>query len=106
MTHASIISHLYANFSHYHNLWKKGRNETGELGALVFLPEQGLEWEWWGMPEIQDYILEGGLDSREMLEGLDESIPADEFLVLVIEYADGPGKQKAHFHRMSKAGMN
>ena len=86
--------------------WKKGWNETGELGALVFLPEQGLEWEWWGMPEIQEYILEGGLDSREMLEQLGETVSADEFLVLVIEYVDGAEKQKAHFHRMSKAGMN
>jgi len=106
MTHAALISHLYANFSHYLHLWKKGRDETGESGALVFLPDRGLEWEWWGIRELQDYILEGGLDSREMLEGITLPVPADEFLVLVVEYMGAPDKQKAHFHRMSRAGMN
>jgi hypothetical protein len=30
----------------------------------------------------------------------------EEFLVLVIEYGDGPEKQEAYFHRMSKVRLN
>lgn len=106
MTHASIITHLYANFSLYRDQWSKQFNETGESGALVFLPDKELVWEWWSIPKIRDYIQEGGLDDREMLDGLEESRTAGDFLVLVIEYVDGPRKQKAHFHRMSKVQLN
>jgi hypothetical protein len=106
MNHASIITRLYANFSSYWGEWRKKFDETGESGALVFLPDKKMEWEWWSIPEIRDYIQEGGLDDREMLDGLEESRTAGEFLVLVIEYVDGPRKQKAHFHRMSKVQMN
>ena len=58
------------------------------------------------MAEIRDYIREGGLDDEELLEGLKGQDFGEDFLVLVIEYVDGPEKQKAHFHRISKAKLN
>jgi hypothetical protein len=106
LTHSSIISHLYTNFSYYRKLWEQKWEETEELGAFVFLPGKDLEWEWWAIPEIRQYIQEGGLDDREMLAPLDEFEIGEEFLALVIEYVDGPENQEAHFHRVNKAGLN
>ena len=106
MKHASIIMHLYSHFSRYHELWRRKVHETDELGALVFLPGRELQWEWWSMAEIRDYIQQGGLDDRELLAGLTESEIGEEFFVLVIEHATGPQGQEAHFHRMNKAKMN
>jgi hypothetical protein len=106
MTHAQIISHIYSNQGHYHELWNRHAKEAGELGAFVFLPGKGLDWEWWAVSHIREYIRQGGLDDVELLDGLKVFDRRDEFLVLVIEHVDGPGKQEAHFHRMSKARMN
>ncbi len=106
MTHSALITHIYSNFSSYRELWIRQRDETGESGAFVFLPGKDLNWEWWSVVEIRDYIREGGLDDTEMLEGLKHPDLGGDFLVLVIEYVDGPEKQQAHFHRISKAKMN
>ena len=106
MTHSSIIAHLYNTFSVYRKLWSQKFIETGELGALVFLPDKELDWIWWPLPDIKKYIRQGGLNDEELLEGLEELDIKGEFLVLVIEYVDGPVNQKAHFHRMSKVRLN
>ena len=102
MTHASIISYLYSHFSSYRDLWSKKLDETEELGAFVFLPGKDLDWEWWSLLQIQDYIQRGGLDDEELLGGLKDFDFGDEFLVLVIEHVDGPENQEAHFHRMTQ----
>lgn len=101
-----MISHIYSDFSSYRELSSRRRDETGESGAFVFLPGKDLNWEWWSVAEIRDYIREGGLDDEELLEGLKGQDFGEDFLVLVIEYVDGPEKQKAHFHRISKAKLN
>ncbi len=106
MTHSELISHISSNFSSYRNLWSRQCDETGEFGAIVFLPGRDLNWAWWSVEEIRDYIREGGLDDEELLEGLRDQDIGEDFLVLVIEYVDGPEKQKAHFHRISKAKLN
>ncbi len=106
MTHASIIAHLYSHFSAYLGLWNEKVKGTDEYGAFVFLPENGLEWEWWNTLKIREYILEGGLDDEDILEGIKDVEPSAEFLVLVIQHVGGSSTQKAHFHRMSKARMN
>jgi hypothetical protein len=41
-----------------------------------------------------------------MLEGVYDFEFGEEFLVLVIVYVDGPEKQEAYFHRMSRVKMN
>ncbi len=81
-------------------------SETRELGSLVFLPGKDLEWEWWSMNDVRQYIRDGGLDDRELLDGMKDLDFGEEFLVLVIEYVDGPQKQEAHFHRMNKVRLN
>jgi hypothetical protein len=106
MSHSSILAHIYSNFSRYQDLWNAKREETEELGALVFLPGKELECEWWDVEAIREYIRQGGLDDRELIQDLDESTLGEDFLVLVIEYCDGPAKQKASFHRISKANLN
>ncbi|MCC6397284.1 MAG: hypothetical protein IT282_09710 [Bacteroidetes bacterium] len=106
MSHSTIITDIYSNFSRYHELWLAKRAETGELGALVFLPGKELECEWWSIEAIREYIRQGGLDDRELIQDLDESSLGEDFLVLVIEYCGGPAKQKASFHRISKANLN
>ena len=106
MTHADLITHVYANFSFFRGLWSRRCDETGEFGAFVFLPGKDLNWEWWSLVELRDYAREGGLDDKEMLEGVNEPDFGEDFLVLVIEYVDGPKTQQAHFHRISKAKMN
>jgi hypothetical protein len=55
---------------------------------------------------IRQYIQDGGLNDEEMLEPVWDFEFGEEFLVLVVEYVDGPKSQKAYFHRMSKVGMN
>jgi hypothetical protein len=107
LTHSGLISHIYSNISTYLELWKRRREETGECGAFVFLPGRDLSWEWWSLVEIRDYVEEGGLDDREVLEGLsvfDEA--GEDFLVLVIEHVDGAEQQKAHFHKISRGALN
>jgi hypothetical protein len=47
-----------------------------------------------------------GLDDEKMLNGVYDFDFGEEFLVLVIEHVDGPEKQEAYFHRMSKVRMN
>ena len=42
-------------------------------------------------------------DVLELLEYFDFR---EEFLLLVIEPVDGPEKQRAHFHRLNKVGLN
>ncbi len=106
MTHSSIISHLYSNFASYRELWSKQLDETEEFGAFVFLPGKNLEWEWWTILDIRDYIRQGGLEDDGILEGLVDLNFVEEFLVLVIEYVDGPKKQAAHFHRMNRTRLN
>jgi hypothetical protein len=106
MTHSSIVSHLYSDFSRYRELWNRKLDETEEFGAFVFLPGKDLRWEWWSVLKIRDYIRGGGLDDEEVLDGLKNFDFGKEFLVLVIEHVDGPKKQEAHFHRMNKVGMN
>ena len=106
MTHSSIISHLYSDFSEYRKIWEKKWEETEEFGAFVFLPGKELDWEWWPILEIRQYIQDGGLDDEEILEGIYDFEFGEDFLVLVIEYVDGPEKQEAHFHRMNKVRMN
>ena len=54
----------------------------------------------------RDYIQRGGLDDEELLGGLKDFDFGDEFLVLVIEYADGPENQEAHFHKENKVRLN
>jgi hypothetical protein len=100
------MSHLYSHFSTYRELWGKKLDETQEFGALVFLPGKDLNWEWWSINEVQQYIRDGGLDDRELLDGMKDLDFGEEFLVLVIQHVDGPKKQVAHFHRMHKARMN
>jgi hypothetical protein len=106
MTHSSIISHLYSSFSHYRESWEKHWEKTEEFGALVFLPGKELDWEWWTILEIREYIQDGGLDDEQILEGIYAFEFGEEFLVLVIEYIDGPEKQEAYFHRMNNVRMN
>ena len=106
MTHSSIISRLYSDFSEYRKIWEKKWEETEEFGAFVFLPGKELDWEWWPILEIRQYIQDGGLNDEEMLEGIYDFEFGEEFLVLVIEYIDGPEKQEAYFHRMNKVRMN
>jgi len=106
MAHASIISHRYANFSSYREMWSKQLDETQEFGAFVFLPGKDLDWEWWSVLQIRDYIRQGGLDDSELLQGLGDFDFGQEFLVLVIEHVDGPRLQEAYFHRMSKTQLN
>jgi len=106
LTHSDLISQCFSNFSSYHALWSHQRDNAGECGALVFLPGKELDWEWWSLVEIRDYLREGGLDDNEVLEGLSDADVGEDFLVLVIEYVDGPAQQKAHFHRISKAKLN
>jgi len=106
MTHASIIAHIYSHFPRYRDLWNAKRKETEELGALVFLPGKELECEWWSVEAIREYIRQGGLDDRELIQDLDESTLGEDFLVLVVEYCNGPAKQKASFHRISRANLN
>jgi hypothetical protein len=55
---------------------------------------------------IRQYIQEGGLDDEKMLEGIYDFAFGEEFLVLVIEYMDGRGKEQAYCHRMSKVMIN
>ena len=106
MTHSSIISYLYFNFSGYRELWSKKLDATEEFGAFVFLPGKELNYEWWSVLEIREYTHQGGLDDDELLGGLKDFDFGEEFLVLVIELVDGQEKQEAHFHRMSKVRMN
>ena len=72
----------------------------------MYLPGKELDWKWWTLPQIRQYIQDGGLDDEKMLEGVFDFEFGEEFLVLVIEYADVPEKQEAYFHRMSKVRMN
>ena len=90
MTHSSLITYLYCNFTHYRELWEKRWEETEEIGAFVFLPEKEFEWEWWDLNRIRQYIQNGGLDDEKTLEGIYDFEFGEEFLVLVIEYVDGP----------------
>jgi len=106
LTHSSIISHLYSSFSLYHELWEKKWEETQEFGAFVFLPERELDWEWWDLNRIRQYIQDGGLNDEDILDPVWDFEFGEEFLVLVIEYVDGPKSQNAYFHRMSKVRMN
>ena len=106
MTHSSIISHLYSDFSRYRELWEKRWEETQEFGAFIFLPGKELDWEWWDLNRIRKYIQDGGLNDEEMLGPVWDFEFGEEFLVLVIEYVGGPEKQEAYFHRMSKVRMN
>ena len=62
MSHASIVSHLYSNFTTYRELWEKRWEETQEFGAFVFLPGKELEWEWWDLNQIRQYIQDGGAE--------------------------------------------
>jgi hypothetical protein len=77
-----------------------------QFDAFVFLPEKAFEWDWWTPREIRQYIQEGGLDDGKLLEPVWDFELGEEFLVLVIEYVDGPKSQNAYFHRMSKVRMN
>ena len=106
MTHAAIISNLYANFAEYRALWSRQSAGPGGPGAFVFLPDRELEWEWWTVPQVRDYIRQGGLDDERILEGLAEYDLGEEILVLIIEYANGPESQRAHFHRLNQAHRN
>ena len=92
----------YSSFSHYRELWER----TQEFGAFVFLPEKELEWEWWNLNRIRQYIQDGGLNDEEMLEPVWDFEFGEEFLVLVIEYMSGRKLQNAYFHRMSRVRMN
>jgi hypothetical protein len=106
MSHSDIVAHLYSHFREFRQLWEKCWEETQEFGAFVFLPEKGLDWEWWNLNRIRQYIQDGGLNDEEMLEPVWDFEFGEEFLVLVIEYMDGPEKQEAYFHRASKVRMN
>ncbi len=105
-TQSSIISYLYSNFTHYRELWEKEWGATQEFGAFVFLPRKELEWEWWDLNRIRQYIRDGGLNDEKMLEPVWDFEFGEEFLVLIIEFVVGPEKQEAYFHRMSKVRMN
>jgi len=72
----------------------------------VFITENELDWEWWTLSEIRQHIQDGGLDPERTLEPVWDFEFGEEFLVLVIEYLDGPSSQNAFFHRMSKVRMN
>jgi hypothetical protein len=106
VTHPSIIFHLYFNFSHYREVWSRKLDETQAFGAFVFLPEKDLEWEWWTVQEIRNYIRRGGLNDEELLGGLRDFDFGEEFLVLVIEHVGGPRTQKLHLHRMNNFWVN
>ena len=106
MTHSSIISHLYSQFTHYRTHWEKEWERTQEFGSFVFLPGKELDWEWWDLHRIRQYIQDGGLNDEEMLEPVWEFEFGEEFLVLIIEYIDGPKSQNAHFHRMNRVRLN
>jgi hypothetical protein len=69
------------------------------------VPVKELEWEWWDLNRIRQYIQDGGLDD-EILDGVYDFEFGEEFLVLVIEYVGGPSSQNAYFHRMNKVRMN
>ena len=56
MDHSFIISRLYSGFSHHRDLWKSQREESQEFGAFVFFPGRELDWEWWILTEIRQYI--------------------------------------------------
>ena len=103
---STIISHLYSNFNQYRDLWMRQWETTEEFGAFVFLPGKELDWEWWTIHQIREYIQDGGLNDEELLDSLRDFEFGEEFLVLIIEYVDGPEKQEAHFHRMSRVRMN
>jgi hypothetical protein len=87
-------------------LWEQHWEETQEFGAFVFLPEKELEWEWWNLNRIRQYIQDGGLNDEEMLEPVWDFEFGEEFLVLVIEHVGGPENQNASFHRLSKIRLN
>ena len=106
ISHSSIISHLYSNFSQYRQLWEKQWENTEEFGAFVFLPGKELDWEWWAILEVRQYIQDGGLDDEKMLEGIYDFEFGEEFLVMIIEHVGGLEKQEAYFHRMSKVKLN
>lgn len=106
MTHPSLIAHLYSNFSQYRSLWDQHWVKTEQFGAFVFLPRNELNWEWWTLPEIRQYIQDGGLDDDEILEPVWDFEFGEESLVLVIEYVDDRENQEAHFHRMNKVRLN
>jgi hypothetical protein len=93
MTHPLIVTYLYDNFTHYRALWGTRWEATQQLGAFVFLPGKELNWEWLTLPEIRQYIRDGGLDDEKMLDGIYDFDFGEEFLVLVIEYVDGPEKR-------------
>jgi hypothetical protein len=68
LIHANLIVHLYSNFTHYREFWEKRWEETQEFGAFVFLPGKELDWEWWDLNRIRQYIQDGGLNEEEMLK--------------------------------------
>jgi hypothetical protein len=106
MTHFCLVSHLYANFSHFRTQWEEKWEATQEFGAFVFLPGKELQCVWWTLPQIRQYIRDGCLNDEEMLDGIYEFEFGEDFLVLVIEFVDGPRSQNAYFHRMNKTMMN
>ena len=105
-SHAEIHAEMYQRFAEFHAEWVDRVLKGENLGAFAFLPSYDLDWEWWSLDMTREYIQEGGLDDGELLNGLKDFDFGKEFLVLVIEHVDGPEKQKAHFHRMSKVRVN
>lgn len=105
-SHSTIIAHVHENFGTFQERWASRFVETGQAGAFVFLPGRDLDWEWWTVSELRDYIQLGGLDDAELLEEVDDLDAEQEFLVLVIEFLCGWENQHAHFHRMAKVSMN
>jgi hypothetical protein len=76
------------------------------IRRIRFPARKGLEWEWWDLNRIRQYIQDGGLNDEQILEPVWEFEFGEEFLVLVIEYVNGPENQEAYFHRMFKVRMN
>jgi hypothetical protein len=114
MTHHDLLTHIYAHYSTLRTEWSHAIDTHENIGAFAFLPEgysgvdtlDQVKYEFWPWPTMRAYLIKGGETDAGLIDLIQDFDFGEEFLVMIIEYAEGVEKHAVHVHRVNRVGLN